>query len=80
MESPSPWDVRTARHNTGMTMAEAGRLVFVSRDVWLSWERDPDHSGHVKMPPAYAQLFALKTGMLKVEDICPHLSILNEQT
>lgn len=62
-QSPKPWDVRTARHQTGLTMEEAGALVFSARSTWLSWERDPWHPDHVSMHPAFAELFALKVGL-----------------
>ena len=73
-ESPKPWDVRSARHKTGLTMQEAADLVYVSRSTWLAWERNPDHYQHREIPLAYAELFALKTGLVKIEDICPILT------
>lgn len=75
---PAPWDVRTARHKTGLTMKESAELVYVTRDTWLRWERNPEHPEHSKMSPAYAELFALKTGLMTIEQLCPHLSKLNE--
>jgi hypothetical protein len=80
VEYPSPYDIRTARHRTGLTMKEAAELVFVTRDVWLNWERNTDHSMHVDMHPAFSQLFALKVGFVKIEDICPHLKDLDAGT
>ena len=62
-ESPKPWDVRSARHRTGFTMQEAADLVYVSRGTWYAWELNPDRPGARSMPPAYAELFALKTGL-----------------
>lgn len=62
-QSPKPWDIRTARHKTGLTMEEAGALVFSSRSTWLSWERNPDHPDNAAMHPAFAELFALKVGL-----------------
>lgn len=70
---PAPWDVRTARHRTGLTMEEAADLVYVARNTWLCWERNPEHPDHQNMSPAYAELFALKTGIMTVEQLCPHL-------
>jgi DNA-binding XRE family transcriptional regulator len=68
-KSPKPWDVRTARHKTGLTMEEAGALVYVSRTTWLAWERDLDHADHIDMPPAHAELFALKVGLKELHII-----------
>ena len=68
-QSPKPWDVRTARHKTGLTMEEAAHLVFVGRTTWLAWERNPDHPDHLPMPPAHAELFALKVGFKKLKVI-----------
>lgn len=62
-QSPKPWDIRTARHKTGLTMEEAALLVFHPRSTWLSWERDPWHPDHSAMHPAFAELFALKVGL-----------------
>lgn len=76
---PDPWDVRTARHKTGFTLAEAADLVFVERKTWLAWERNPDHHEYRAMHPAFAQLFALKAGLITIEEICPHLVKLNER-
>lgn len=70
-DCPSPCDVRSARHKTGLTMEEAGAVVFVSRRVWLAWETDRGRDGHRDMPPAYAQLFALKTGLTTLDEIAP---------
>lgn len=66
---PAPWDVRTARHNTGLTMDEAGAAVYVDRHTWLAWERDYDHKDHQPMHPAFAELFALKTGLTELPPI-----------
>ena len=62
-QAPKPWDIRTARHKTGLTMEEAAFLVFSARSTWLSWERDPCHPDHSSMHPAFAELFALKVGL-----------------
>jgi DNA-binding XRE family transcriptional regulator len=72
-ESPKPWDIRSARHKTGFTMQEAADLVYVSRQTWLNWERNPDHPQHSEMHPAYAELFALKTGLKPLPDILARL-------
>ena len=61
--SPPPWDVRSARHRTGLTMQEAGELVYESREWWLRRERDHGHPDYIWMHPAFAELFALKTGL-----------------
>jgi len=63
LEYPSPTDIRNARHQTGLTMQEAADLVYTTRNTWLRWEREPDHPQHSKMHPAFAELFALKTGL-----------------
>lgn len=64
--SPAPWDIRSARHRTGLTMEEAAELVYKNREWWLKCERNPDHPEHLSMHPAYAELFALKTGLKKL--------------
>lgn len=62
-KAPTHYDVRTARHKTGLNLAEAGLLVYVGGSVWQAWERDPSHRAHKSMHPAYAELFALKVGL-----------------
>lgn len=79
VDCPSPVDIRSARHKTGFTMEEAGAIVFVSRKTWLSWERDVGHPDHRDMHPAYAQLFALKVGLIKLEDVAPLVSVIEER-
>jgi len=69
----SPVDVRSARMKAGFTMEEAGAFVFVSRKTWLSWEREPDHPDHRNMHPAFAELFALKTGLKPLPEILTKL-------
>ena len=73
------YDIRSARHITGLTMKEAGDLVFVSRDQWLRWERNTDHYQHARMHPAFAQLFALKAGLVDIRELCPHLDIYHDR-
>lgn len=74
-KSPAPWDVRTARNKTGLNLEEAAYLVYVSRSTWLSWERNPDHPEHSAMHPAFAELFALKTGLKPLPDIVAKLKV-----
>ena len=74
---PNRVDVRLARNKLGFSMKEAAELVFVTEDMWYNWERPVEHHRHKTMPAAYAQLFALKTGLTSIDDICPHLSKLN---
>jgi DNA-binding XRE family transcriptional regulator len=66
-KSPKPWDVRTARHKTGLTMEEAAYLVYSARSTWLAWERNPDHADYKPMHPAFAELFALKVGLKELK-------------
>jgi DNA-binding XRE family transcriptional regulator len=66
-KSPSPYDVRTARHKTGLNLEEAAYLVYVGRSTWLAWERNTDHPDHKSMHPAYAELFALKVGLRELK-------------
>jgi len=75
--APDPWDVRTARHKTGLSMQEAGDLVYVSRNTWYNWEREKHDPKHKPMHPAYAELFSLKTGLITIDELCPHLKRLN---
>lgn len=70
-ESIKPWDVRSARHKTGLTMEEAGNMVYVSRATWLAWERNPDHPDHKVMHPAFAELFSLKSGLISLGSVSP---------
>jgi hypothetical protein len=73
MDSPKSWQVRSARHKTGLTMQESADLVYSSRGQWLAWERPEDHRDHRKMHPGLAELFALKVGLLKIDDVSPIL-------
>jgi len=68
---PKPWDIRTARMKTGLTLEEAAKVVYVSRVTWFKWESEESYSHHTRMHPAYAELFALKTGLTTVEELCP---------
>ena len=54
-------------------MQEAADLVFVSRQTWLAWERNPDHPQHREMHPAFGELFALKTGLKPLPEILTKL-------
>ena len=76
---PKPWDIRTARMKTGLTMEEAAKLVYVTRVTWGKWESDESYSHHTRMHPAYAELFALKTGLTTVDEICPWVKEMLER-
>ena len=69
----SPCDVRSARKKSGFTMEEAAAFVFVSRRTWESWEKETDHYDYRKMHPAFAELFALKTGLKPLPEILTKL-------
>ena len=62
---PSPYDIRSARHLTGLTMQEAANLIYASREAWLAWETNTEKSGNRPMHPAFAELFAFKVGLKK---------------
>lgn len=70
---PSSVDIKAARLKAGYTLEEAAATVFVERKTWLSWEYPEDHKDNRRMHPAFAELFALKSGLIRIEDICPHL-------
>jgi DNA-binding XRE family transcriptional regulator len=74
---PSAADIKAARLKAGYTLPEAADAVYVERKTWLSWEYPEEHVDNRKMHPAFAELFALKSGLIKIEDICPHLVKLN---
>ena len=76
--SPSSYDIRSARHKSGLTMQEAADLVYVSQKTWSCWEKDVGDPHHQLMHPSYAELFALKSGIADIYDMCPHLKRLKD--
>jgi DNA-binding XRE family transcriptional regulator len=76
---PAPWDIRSARKQTGFTMQEAADMVYVTRNTWLCWERNPDHRLYKKMHPAYAELFALKAGLKELPEVVRILNANKEK-
>ena len=75
---PSAVDIRTARHKTGFTLQEAADTVYVSHKTWLCWEKEDGDPAQQRMHPAYAELFALKSGLTDIYDMCPHLKRLKD--
>ena len=76
----SPEDIKAARTYVKLSATEAGRLVYVSRSVWESYEYPESHHLHRVMHPALSELFALKTGLLTIEEANPTLAIIKEMT
>lgn len=70
--SPKPSEVRIARLTAGLTKADAARLVFVNPQTWEHWE---NASYGIKMHPAIAELFALKTGLKPLEPFVPDYTL-----
>lgn len=63
IESPTPGEVKRARLRAGYSIREAAEAVYVPTVVWQSWELSEDKPGHRPMHPAFAELFALKSGL-----------------
>ena len=70
---PSPDDIREARLSAKLSMQEAGNLVYVSKAQWSYWESKSNSNSNRQMHPAVAELFGLKTGLIKLEDVAPEL-------
>ena len=73
-EAPTASEVKQARLKAKLSTKEAGRLIYVSNMTWLKWEFPDSHPKQTLMHPALAELFALKTGLLKIEDVAPTLT------
>lgn len=58
--SPTPDQIRTARHRANLTQDEAAQLVYYHRNSWENWE-----NGRVNMHPSAWELFTIKVKALK---------------
>ena len=66
---PSPNQIREARKSVRFTIPEAADTVYVTPMTWSRWER-----GLKRMQPAFAELFALKTGLKPLPEILEKLN------
>ena len=55
MKSPTPEQIRSARHKAGLTQTKAAKLVYCTLNAWQKWE-----AGDRSMHPAIWELFNLK--------------------
>jgi DNA-binding transcriptional regulator YiaG len=55
MKHPTPEQIRSARHNAGLTQTQAAKLVYSTERAWQFWE-----AGDRSMHPAIWELFNLK--------------------
>jgi DNA-binding transcriptional regulator YiaG len=58
--NPTPAQVRKAREEAGLTLEQAGELVYTSWRSWQNWEAATDSAEHRRMHPATWELFLLK--------------------
>ena len=66
---PDPIDIKRARLKAKCTLEEAAAMVYVTKQTWINWEKQRDHRLSKRMHPAYAELFALKAGLLELAPI-----------
>lgn len=64
--NPTPAQVRRAREGAGLTLEQAGALVFTSWRSWQNWEADVDSAEHRRMHPATWELFQVKLAARKL--------------
>jgi putative transcriptional regulator len=60
MKTPTPEQIRKARHQAGLSQTEAGALIHCALRTWQDWEADKR-----QMHPAMWELFQLKVRRLK---------------
>lgn len=58
--NPTPAQVKRAREAAGLTLEQAGELVFTSWRTWQNWEADTDSAEHRRMHRATWELFQVK--------------------
>jgi hypothetical protein len=64
--NPTPAQVRRAREDAGLTLEQAGELVYTSWRTFQNWEADVDSAEHRRMHGATWELFQIK---LKARDL-----------
>jgi DNA-binding transcriptional regulator YiaG len=62
-EYPTATEIKNARKQARLTYRESAVLVFVPTQYWKDCE-----SGSKRLHPALAQLFALKSGLITVDE------------
>jgi DNA-binding XRE family transcriptional regulator len=58
--NPSPAEIRRAREEAGLTLEQAGALVYTSWRTWQNWEAGKESPEHRRMHPATWELFLVK--------------------
>jgi len=56
----SPDQITKLRNRAGLTQEEAGKVVYVSRRTWQSWETPIEMNNHRAIPIGLLELFCLK--------------------
>lgn len=54
---PAPEDIRRARHQAGLTQAQAAALIFATKRAWEGWEQ-----GERRMHPGLWRYFLERSG------------------
>ena len=61
--NPKPEEIKAARQKSGLSARQAAERIFCTERAWHLWE-----AGERRMPPAFFELFLIKTGhILKCE-------------
>lgn len=56
----TPQQITKLRLKANLTQEEAGKVVYVSRRTWQSWETPIDHPNHRKVTIGLIELFCIK--------------------
>lgn len=59
-QNPTPAMVRRAREDAGLTLEQAGAMVYTSLRTWQNWEADASSAEHRRMHAATWELFLVK--------------------
>lgn len=74
--NPTPAQVRRAREKAGLTLEQAGALVYTSWRTWQNWEADEGSAEHRRMHAATWELFQVKLAaknLLEQRELSPSL-------
>ena len=62
-QAPTPFEVKQARNNAGLSQIAAAELIYCGCSAWEKYER-----GDAQIHPAAWEIFKLKTGMASFAD------------
>lgn len=64
VDCPTPQEIKKARLKAGYSQREAALAVYVPTRTWQNWEAPEGSKENRPMHPAFAELFAYKSGLI----------------